>query len=197
VAAAKKRVAMPAGIRRAYNELDRAQVVTALHTLARRVGVHRVKMRELAAELGVDTPALYYHVPGKQAALDLLAESVLAQVPIPENGAWDVRLVELYCDARTAILSVPGTAGLLQNNRGGESARRLDRVSRSLLAEAGLAKASGAAAHFVLHTYLLGSISLEESGAAAHRELGKRQAAARFRAGLEVITAGIRASAVW
>lgn len=154
MAAAKKRVKVPAGVRRAYGELDRAQVVTALHKLARRVGVQHVKMRDLAAELGVDTPALYYHVPGKQAALDLLAVSVLAQVPIPEDGAWDVRLIELYCDARTAILAVPGTVGLLQNNRGGEYARRLDRVSRSLLAEAGLATASATAAHSVLHTHL-------------------------------------------
>jgi AcrR family transcriptional regulator len=71
-------------------------------------------MRDLAAELGVDAPALYYHVPGKQAAMDLLAESVLALIPIPETGAWDVRLIELYCAARKAILSVPGTASLLE-----------------------------------------------------------------------------------
>jgi hypothetical protein len=50
-----------------------------------------------------------------------------------------------------------------------------------------------------LYTNLLGSISLEESGAAAAAVAarGKGHAAARFRAGLEVITAGIRASAVW
>ena len=197
MAAAHKRVAVPAGVRRAYGELDRGQVVAALHNLARRVGVERVTMRELAAELGVAAPSVYYHVPGKQAALNLLAESVLASIPIPETGPWDVRLVELYCAARKAILSVPGTAGLLQGNRGGESARHLDRVSRSLLAEAGLAKVGAAAAHTVLYTYLLGSVSLEESGAVATAARGKRHAAARFRAGLDVITAGIRTSAVW
>ena len=197
MASVSKRVAMPAGVRRAYGELDRAQIVVALHRLARRVGVQRVKMRDLADELGVDPPALYSHVPGKQAALELLAESVLALIPVPGKGAWDVRLIELYCAARKAILSVPGTVGLLQNNRGGESARRLDWVGRSLLAEAGLAKDAAAAAHTVMYTYLLGSISLEESGAAATTALGKRHAAARFRAGLEVIVAGIRASAVW
>jgi TetR/AcrR family transcriptional regulator, tetracycline repressor protein len=137
VAAASKRVAMPAGVRRAYGELDRTQVVTALHKLARRVGVHHVKMRDLAAELGVDAPSVYSHVPGKQADLDLLAESVLALISIPETSAWDVRLIELYCAARKALLSVPDTASLVENNRGGEPARRLDRVSRSLLAEAG------------------------------------------------------------
>jgi len=60
---------------------------------------------------------------------------------------------------------------------GGEAARRLDRLSRSLIAEAGLAKAAAAAAHTVLYTYLLGSVTLEESR-------GRRQSAGRFRAGL-------------
>ncbi len=76
-------------MRRVYGELDRAQVVRALHNLARRVGAQRVTMRELAAELGVAVPSVYYHVPGKQAALDLLAESLLAAIPLPGTGPWD------------------------------------------------------------------------------------------------------------
>lgn len=102
-----------------------------------RVGLQRVTMRELAAELGAAIPSVYYHVPGKQAALDLLAESVLAEIPVPEAGPWDTRLVELYCAAREVILSVPGVAGVLQTSGGGERARRLEGLSRSLLAEAG------------------------------------------------------------
>jgi TetR/AcrR family transcriptional regulator, tetracycline repressor protein len=197
VTTTSKRVAMRAGIRRAYGELDRDQVVASLHSLARRVGVQRVTMRELAAELGAAVPSVYYHVPGKQAGLDMLAESVLAQIPVPAAGPWDVRLIELYCAAREVILEVPGVAGILQTRGGGERARRLDRISRSLLAEAGLAKAAAAAAHTVLYTYLLGSVSLEESRSVGAGPRGRRQAAARFRAGLDVITAGIRASAAW
>lgn len=175
---------MTTATRRAYGELDRATVVTSLRALARRVGVQRVTMRELAAELGAAVPSVYYHVPGKQAGLELLAESVLADIPTPEPGPWDARIVELYCAAREVILGVPGLAGLLQTSGGGEHSRRLDRLSRSLLAEAGLGKADAAAAHSVLYTYLLGSVSLQESR-------GKRP---RFRAGLDVIIAGIKAS---
>jgi TetR/AcrR family transcriptional regulator, tetracycline repressor protein len=178
---------MTASVRRAYGELDRAQVVSSLRDLARRVGVQQVTMRELAAELGAAVPSVYYHVPGKQAALDLLAESVLAGIPVPAAGPWDVRLAELYCSARDMMLDVPGLAGVLQASGGGESARRLDRLSRTLLAEAGLVKAVAAAAHSVLYTYLLGSVSLAESR-------GKRQSTRRFRAGLDVIIAGIKAS---
>jgi TetR/AcrR family tetracycline transcriptional repressor len=177
---------MISAVRRGYGELDRAQVVTALHRLARRVGVQQVTMRELAAELGAAVPSVYYHVPGKQAALDLLAESVLAGIPVPGAGPWDTRLIELYCAARDVMLGVPGIAGVLETNGGGERARRLDRLSRSLVAEAGLTKAIAAAAHTVFYTYLLGSVSLEESR-------GKRQPTSRFRSGLEVIIAGIKA----
>ena len=185
MAAASKRVAVPAGARRAYGELDPAEVVAALRNVARRLGVQRVTMRELAAELGAAVPSLYYHVPGKQAALDMLAESVLAEIPVPEAGRWDIRLIELYCVAREVILGIPGVAGILQTSTGGEAARRLDRLSRSLIVEAGVAKAAAAAAHTVLYTYLLGSVTLEESR-------GRRQTASRFRAGLDVIIAGIK-----
>lgn len=186
---------MTTSVRRPYGELDRDEVLGSLYNLARRVGVQRVTMRELAAELGAAVPSVYYHVPGKQAALDLLAESVLAGIPEPGPGAWDARLVELYSVAREAILDVPGIAAVLQTNGDGEHARRLNRLSRALIASSGLPKAVAASAHTVLYTYLLGSISLEESRPPATRPRGKRQATTRFRAGLEVIVSGIRVSA--
>jgi TetR/AcrR family tetracycline transcriptional repressor len=184
---------LSAPARRAYGELDRDEVVAALQRLARRVGVQRVTMRELAAELGAAAPSVYYHVPGKQAALDLLAESVLAGITEPRPGPWDARLTELYCTARNAILHVPGIAGVLQTNGYGECARRLDGLSRALIAQAGLTKASAASAHTVLYTYLLGSVSLEESRPPSAPQRGKRHAASRFRAGLDVIISGIQA----
>ncbi|BAX93365.1 TetR/AcrR family transcriptional regulator C-terminal domain-containing protein [Mycobacterium shigaense] len=188
-------VASKAAPRRAYGELDRSEVLTALRAVARRVGVDCVTMRELAAELGAAAPSVYYHVPGKRAAFELLAESVLAEVPVPASGPWAARLIELYCAARETILDIPGVAAILQTSGGSEPARRLDRLSRSLLREAGLAKADALAAHTVLYTYLLGSVTLEESRAAAAAPRGKRQAGAQFRAGLDVIVAGIMASA--
>ncbi len=185
---------MTAPARRAYGELDREQVVAALQRLARRVGVQRVTMRELAAELGAAAPSVYYHVRGKQAALDLLAESVLAAITEPPPGPWDERIIELYAQSREVLLDVPGIAGVLQTNGDGECARRLDGLSRALIAHAGLTKAVASAAHTVLYTYLLGSVSLEEARPASVARPSARQAAARFRAGLAVIVNGIHAS---
>ena len=86
------------------------------------------------------------------------------------------------------ILGVPGVAGILQTSGGGERARRLDRLSRSLLAEAGLTKAVAAAAHTVLYTYLLGSVSSGGISCATPRQADRDH----FRAGLDVIIAGIK-----
>jgi len=180
--------------RRAYGELDRDQVVAALQNLVRRVGVQRVTMRELAAELGAAVPSVYYHVPGKQAALDLLAESVLADIPEPGPGPWGERLIELYCTAREVLLGVSGIAAILQTNGDGDCARRLDRLSRELIAQSGLTEKVVSAAHAVLYTYLLGSVSLEESRPPTVPKPTRRQAATRYRAGLAVILAGIQAS---
>jgi AcrR family transcriptional regulator len=181
-------------VRRSYGDLDRDRVVSALYELARRVGVQRVTMADLADELGAAKPSVYYHVPGKQAALDLLAEAVLATIAEPGPGPWDRRLRELYCAARKAMLEVPGIAVVLQTNGNGQTARRHDRLSRSLLAEAGLDTASTSAAHSLLYTYLLGSVSLEDSRPVPTSARARRRADARFERGLELIMAGIRAS---
>lgn len=192
-AAGKVRARKPA--RRPYGELDRNQVVAALYELARRVGVQRVTMADLAVELGAAKPSVYYHVPGKQAALDLLAETVLATIPEPGPGSWDRRLLELYCAARQAMLEVPGIAVVLQTNGNGQLAHRHDRLSRNLVGEAGLNASAASAAHALLGTFLLGSVSLEDSRRPPTSRRVSRQADARFEQGLHMIIAGIRAAA--
>ena len=189
---------MPGGtvsaVRRPYGDLDRERVVAALYELARRVGVQRVTMADLADELGAAKPSVYYYVPGKQAALDLLAEAVLATIAEPGPGPWDRRLCQLYCAARKALLEVPGIAVVLQTNGNGQTARRHDRLSRHLLAEAGLDADTVSAAHSLLSTYLLGSVSLEDSRRTPPCGRAQRRADARFERGLELIMAGIRAT---
>ena len=180
--------------RRSYGDLDRERVVSAMYELARRVGVQRVTMAALADELGAAKPSVYYHVPGKQAALDLLAEAVLATIAEPGPGPWDQRLRQLYCAARQALLEVPGIAVVLQTNGNGHTARRHDRLSRNLLAEARLDTGAASAAHALLYTFLLGSVSLEDSHPAPPSARAQRQADARFEQGLDLIIAGIRAT---
>lgn len=69
-----------------YGALDRAHLTKHLYQLAKRVGVDRVTMRALAAEAGTAPSSVYYHVRDKRELLDLLIESVLAQIEVPQKG---------------------------------------------------------------------------------------------------------------
>lgn len=171
-----------------YGELDEGVVVRGLLSLARRVGVDRVTMRGLADELGSSAPAVYYHVRDKQAALDLLADAVLAGIALPAAGPWQERLTALYTDARRALLEVDGIAGLLQRRPTPPAGRRLDATARAILRDAGLGRREADAAHGVLYTYLLGAVGLEHT-----RELPRpdARADARFTHGLRVVLTGI------
>ena len=75
-----------------YGALDRAHLTKHLLQLAKRVGVNRVTMRELAAEAGTAASSVYYHVRDKRELLDLLIESVLGQIEVPKratgNRGW-------------------------------------------------------------------------------------------------------------
>ena len=109
-------------------------------------------------------------------------------------GVQGVTMRDLAADLGAVVLTVPGIAGIVQTASGGASAARLDGLRRSLLAEAGLTKPVAAAAHSVLYTYLLGSISLQESRQLTEDQRGNNPGAKHFRAGLDVIIAGIKAS---
>ena len=144
-----------------YGALDRAHLTKHLWQLAKRVGVNRVTMRELAADAGTRPSSVYYHVRDKRELLELLIESVLAQIEVPQEGDWESRLVALYTHAWKVLLEVPGIAVLLQEHPHTAAATEMDRASRAILRESGLRREYFEAAHATLYVHLLGSVQLE------------------------------------
>lgn len=175
-----------------YGELDRVVVTEGLLRLARRVGVDRVTMRGLAEELGASAPAVYYHVKDKSAALDLLTEACLARIDIPLEGTWSERLTAIYRSARAILLEVRGVAGLLQTRPPPPGAIAVDKAAQSILAEAGVATEYLFAAHTVMYTHLLGSVSLQHALTGDDARRYAAEADSRFAYGLRVIMSGIR-----
>jgi TetR/AcrR family tetracycline transcriptional repressor len=169
-----------------YGALDRAHLTKHLLRLARRVGVGRVTMRELAAEAGTSASSVYYHVRDKRELLDLLIESVLAQIEVPADGDWETRLIALYLRAWKALVDVPGVAALLQEHPHTAAAAELDRASRAILRESGLNAEHFDAAHAALYIHLLGSVQLE------HTRRGDGPSDEAFGYGLRLILAGLR-----
>ena len=173
-----------------YGALDRAHLTKYLLQLAKRVGVNRVTMRDLAAEAGTAASSVYYHVRDKRELLDLLIETVLAQIEVPEKGDWESRLVALYMNAWKVLVQVPGIAVLLQEHAHTAAAAEMDRASRRILRQSGLDAAHFDAAHAALYIHLLGSVQLEHfhrAGAATDRPDDKA-----FAYGLRLILTGLR-----
>jgi AcrR family transcriptional regulator len=72
------------------------RVVGAAVRLADAEGLAAVSMRRLATELGVATMTIYGHVPGRAELVDLMHDTVLAELYPDEgvvtSGAWRTRL---------------------------------------------------------------------------------------------------------
>jgi AcrR family transcriptional regulator len=173
-----------------HGALDQAHLTKHLLQLAKRVGVNRVTLRDLAAEAGTAASSVYYHVRNKRELLDLLIESVLAQIEVPRKGDWESRLVALYANAWKVLIEVPGIAVLLQEYPHTPAATAMDRASRRILHESGLRADDFEAAHAALYIHLLGSVQL------AHiRETDATAAGPSDRAfgyGLRLILSGLR-----
>jgi AcrR family transcriptional regulator len=173
-----------------HGALDRAHLTKHLLRLAKRVGVNRVTMRELAAEAGTAASSVYYHVRDKRELLDLLIESVLAQIEVPHEGDWESRLVALYANAWKVLLEVPGIAVLLQEYPHTPAATQMDRAARCILRESGLQAHDFEAAHAALYIHLLGSVQLAHISEADAMADGPRDRA--FGYGLRLILNGLR-----
>lgn len=80
--------------------LSRARVLAAAIALADRSGIEQVSMRSLATKLRVEAMSLYHHVANKDALLDAMVDTVVAQIALPSRtGSW-------IADLRTRAASI-------------------------------------------------------------------------------------------
>jgi TetR/AcrR family transcriptional regulator, tetracycline repressor protein len=79
--------------RAGQDPLTRDRIVDAALRLIDEVGLDRLSMRRLGAELGVDPMAVYHHVQGKDALLRAVVQHVFAAMPPPAaDGPWEERV---------------------------------------------------------------------------------------------------------
>jgi len=107
---------------RVREPLSRERVLAAAMSLADAEGVATLTMRRLAAELDVEAMSLYHHLPGKEALLDGLVDTVLAEIDDAITQAekeeatahgWRSALRRRFLTARTAMLRHPWAPGLI------------------------------------------------------------------------------------
>jgi TetR/AcrR family tetracycline transcriptional repressor len=90
--------------------LQREMVVREALALLDEVGLEGLTMRRLAARLGVQNPALYWHFKNKQALLNLMAATLLADAraahdPAAHGADWAAFLTAMVNGYRSAMLA--------------------------------------------------------------------------------------------
>lgn len=193
--------------------LQREHVVDVAIGLVDAAGLDALTMRKLAAELGVQAGALYWHFASKQALLDAMADRFLEDLvsDLPA-GSWDEQLSALAWRLRQALLSHRDGARIMAGTYVAEpNTLLLGNTAVEILQAAGLADdragwTAVAAMHYVLgHTIEeQAQIQLIERGAwepklvvdGIENKIAATAFAAdpaeRFRYGLELLLDGIR-----
>lgn len=99
--------------------LSRERVLTTAVALVDAHGIQALTMRRLADELHVEAMSLYYHLRDKEALLDGVVETVIAEIDIAglDGGDWRARLRERFLAARQVMLRHPWMPGLLGTRR--------------------------------------------------------------------------------
>lgn len=98
------------------SSLDRSTVVQTAMALLKMVGLDGLTTRRLADELGVKSPALYWHFHNKQELLDAMADTLIREAGMgpPRSGEtwqqWLARRVRAY---RTSLLAYPDSARIV------------------------------------------------------------------------------------
>lgn len=120
--------------------LTRDGLIEAALALLDEVGLKGLTVRRLAADLGVKSPALYWHIRTKQELLDGMAEAILRTAGLgpPRDGErwqdWLVRRALAYRDAvqnhRDGALVITSATGL-----SAEALELFDAELRALVAE--------------------------------------------------------------
>lgn len=144
--------------------LDRGRILAAALRLMDANGLEALSMRKLAAELDVEAMSLYYHVPGKAALLEGLAERVLAEVRLPRGATGDragavrdvARALRGNALAHPNAIPLLGSLGL-----GSPAARRHTEDVLDVLGTAGFAPQAAFTTFLLIRSYVLGYVLWE------------------------------------
>lgn len=107
------------------SKLTRQTIVETAVGLLNEVGLDGLTMRRLAAELGVQNPALYWHFRNKQELLDEMADAMVVGAgmgPPREGESWQEWLLRRSRAYRQSVLSYRDGARIVSRARLGTAA---------------------------------------------------------------------------
>jgi AcrR family transcriptional regulator len=100
----------------------REQIAAAALAVADSEGIEAVSMRRVAQELGAGTMTLYHYVRTKADLLDLMDDTIMGEVLVPDDelsANWREALTEIATRSHDAFLRHPWALDGLRGSRGG------------------------------------------------------------------------------
>lgn len=170
--------------------LTRDVLIEAGLRLLDEVGLDGLTVRRLAADLGVRSPALYWHIRTKQELLDGMANAIILRAGMgpPRDDetwqAWLTRRARAY--RRSLLASRDGARVVSAAVRGGDATRHFEEELAALV-ERGFTPLRALRTITALSHYINGHVLQEQ--AVAHVEPGERPDLS----GLPTLTAALRA----
>lgn len=148
-------------------KIDRAEIIRAALILLNEVGLDRLSTRALAARLGVQQPALYWHFKEKRALMDgMNAEMMRSSHPYriaQEGDDWQAFLLKTALSFRGALLAFRDGARVHAGARAEASDREVaERQLRFLIAQ-GFEAGSALRMLITLSRFTVGFVLEEQS----------------------------------
>src|SRR5690606_13549591 len=161
-------------------------VFEAAVLLADEHGIEAVTMRRLAESLGVQAMSLYHHVPGRDALLDGMVESVFAEIELPPiDREWRPALEVRAASARKALLRHPWAVALLDSRtQPGHATLRHHDAVLGCLRRAGFSVVDAGHAFALLDAFIYGFV-MQESALPFETPAETQEIASAMLAGLE------------
>ncbi len=146
---------------RVRSSLSRRALLDCALTIIDRDGLESLSMRRLAAEFDVSAMSLYNHVPNKEALLEGVTETLLAEIDLSaaDSDDWTEAIKEGFRSFRRVLLAHPNALPLIQTKRApSPEAFRPIEVSLATLRRGGFDEEGALKAHWLLVGYTLGHV---------------------------------------
>lgn len=175
--------------------MDPAVIVNAAWSLVEKDGVDALTSRTLAAELGVKSPALYWHVPSMMAIHSLMVEQMLKEsIRNPKLGeTWQNWLHDVGMAQRRNFLSHRDSGRILAMAPPTDVTRNeVVPMLTAPLVQAGFAPDDAVAAAGAVASFILGWVIYEQSAEASSYVASMVDLASAFEFGLSAFIGGLQ-----
>lgn len=175
--------------------LDPGVIVDAAWAVVERDGVDALTTRALATELGVKSPAIYWHVPSMTALHSLMVERMLTEsIRNPKLGeTWQNWLHDVGTAQRRNFLSHRDSGRILAMAPPTEVTRNeVVPMLTAPLVKAGFVSEDAVAAAGAVASFILGWVIYEQSAEASSYVASMVDLASAFEFGLEAFIDGLQ-----